>query len=157
MSQQAHNSIGEVMNSRAATVNRAATLWLANVSAAFAFVYWLMNHLTSLRSDVGAAVFAWERAIPFIEWTIVPHGSIVAFFAVSFFLCRTDAELKSHAARLAAVMLISVICYLLWPQRCRSSIQPCAVTAHQRAGHPVGVVHAPSARLEKTRCTAGSR
>jgi hypothetical protein len=94
-----------------------AALWLINVSTAFAAIYWAANLFTSTRVDVGAAVFDWEHAIPFIEWTIVPYGSIVAFFALSFFLCRSRAELNAHSARLIAVVLLSAACYLIWPQR----------------------------------------
>lgn len=94
-----------------------AAFWLASVSTFFAAIYWLTNQMTSVRTDVGAAVFQWERAIPFIDWTIIPYASILAFFVASFFLCRNRAELTCHTARLVAVVTISVICFLLWPQR----------------------------------------
>ena len=94
-----------------------AALWLANVSVFFGSIYWLTNHMTSVRADVGAAVFQWERAIPFIDWTIIPYGSIVAFFVASFFVCRNRAELNCHTARLVTVVLMSVVCFVLWPQR----------------------------------------
>jgi membrane-associated phospholipid phosphatase len=94
-----------------------AALWLANVSVFFGSIYWLTNQMTSVRADVGAVVFQWERAIPFIDWTIIPYGSILAFFVASFFLCRSRAELNCHTARLVTVVLISVVCFVLWPQR----------------------------------------
>jgi membrane-associated phospholipid phosphatase len=94
-----------------------AALWLANVSVFFGSIYWLTNQMTSVRPDVGAAVFQWERAIPFIDWTIIPYGSIVAFFVASFFLCRSRAELNCHTVRLVTVVLMSVVCFVLWPQR----------------------------------------
>ena len=94
-----------------------AAFRLGNVSAFFASVYWLTNQMTSVRADVGAAVFQWERAIPFLDWTIIPYGSLLAFFVASFFLCRSRAELGCHTARLVAVVLISVTCFVLWPQR----------------------------------------
>lgn len=94
-----------------------AALWLANVSVFFASVYWTTNQMTSRRIDVGAAVFEWERAIPFVDWTIVPYGSILAFFVGSFFLCRSRGELSRHTARLVTVVTLSVVCFVLWPQR----------------------------------------
>lgn len=94
-----------------------AAFWLTSVSTFFASIYWVTNQMTSVRSDVGAAVFQWERAIPFIDWTIIPYGSILVFFVASFFLCRNRAELNCHTARLVAVVTISVICFVLWPQR----------------------------------------
>ena len=95
----------------------AAALWLSNVSVFFGSVYWLTNQMTSMRADVGAVVFAWERAIPFIDWTIIPYGSLLAFFVASFFVCRSRAELNCHTARLVTVVLLSVACFVLWPQR----------------------------------------
>lgn len=94
-----------------------AAFWLGNVSVFFASIYWLTNQVTSVRADVGAAVFEWERAIPFIDWTIIPYGSVLAFFVGSFFLCRSRAELSCHTARLVTVLLVSVACFVMWPQR----------------------------------------
>lgn len=84
-------------------------------SAAYAVLYGLSNHVTRLRADVGLGVFAWESAIPFIGWTIVPYLSIVAFFALSFFTDPDPRELRRHVWRLALVLVVSVICYALFP------------------------------------------
>lgn len=89
----------------------------AAVSVVFCAAYAAANGLTHARADVGAAVFAWERSIPFIDWTIVPYLSIVLFFAASFFLCRDRAELHAHVRRILAVLALSVACYALWPLR----------------------------------------
>jgi hypothetical protein len=101
---------------RALAVQRLLILGTAYLST-----YWLSNQLTHLRADVGATVFEWERAIPFVEWTIVPYLSIVLFFAASFFAGqrREDyrAELKTHVTRLAVVLAISLVCFALVPQR----------------------------------------
>lgn len=94
-----------------------AAFWLGNVSIFFGAIYGLTNQMTSVRGDVGAAVFEWERAIPFIDWTIIPYLSVLAFFVVSFFLCRSRTELSCHTARLVTVVLLSVVCFVLWPQR----------------------------------------
>ena len=94
-----------------------AAIWLGNVSVFFAAIYWLTNRVTSVRGDVGAAVFEWERAIPFIDWTIIPYVSVLAFFIASFFLCRSRAELSCHTARLVTVVVVSAVCFVLWPQR----------------------------------------
>lgn len=94
-----------------------AAWWLANVSVFFASIYWLTNQVTSVRADIGETVFEWERAIPFIDWTILPYISILVFFVASFFLCRSRAELHCLTARLVTVVLLSVACFVLWPQR----------------------------------------
>ena len=89
--------------------------WTAGVSLAFVACYWLSNRLTSVRADVGDAVFGWERAIPFVPWTIVPYLSICGFFVLSFFVGRDLQELQRHIARLLLVLVISISCYLLFP------------------------------------------
>lgn len=86
-------------------------------STVFVGIYWLANRLTQLRSDIGSTVFDWERAIPFVAWTIVPYLSICGFFLMSFFVGRDPIELRRHVARLALVLLISVVCYAMFPLR----------------------------------------
>jgi hypothetical protein len=92
-----------------------ASAALVGVGVVFLSGYWAANRWTRVRSDVGRAVFDWERAIPFVEWTIVPYLSLIAFFAAAFYLCRTRAELTCLAARLLAVLALSLACYALWP------------------------------------------
>jgi len=87
------------------------------ISTIFAGAYWLANELTGLRADVGAGVFAWERQIPFVPWTIVPYLSIFAFFLLSFFVHPDRIELQRHVNRIMLVLLISLVCYALFPLR----------------------------------------
>lgn len=87
------------------------------VSVVFSAAYGAANGLTHRRADIGSAVFDWERAIPFIDWTIVPYLSICVFFAASFFICRDRAELAAHVRRILAVLALSLACYALWPLR----------------------------------------
>jgi membrane-associated phospholipid phosphatase len=89
----------------------------AATSTAFLGIYAVANHLTARRSDVGSAVFDWEKATPFIAWTIVPYLSICGFFLLSFFTGRDRAALRRHVVRLFAVLLVSVGCYALFPLR----------------------------------------
>jgi hypothetical protein len=89
----------------------------AFVGLAFVAAYGLANRLTSLRGDIGRGVFDWERAIPFVEWTIVPYLSIVFFFAASFFVGGDRAALERHVARLLLVLTISIACYAAFPLR----------------------------------------
>lgn len=86
-------------------------------SLAFAVLYALSNQLTSLRADVGEGVFAWERAIPFLGWTVVPYLSIVAFFVGSFFIDPDPERLRRHVLRLLLVLVVSVLCYAAFPLR----------------------------------------
>jgi membrane-associated phospholipid phosphatase len=94
-----------------------AALALAAVSLLLCSAYALANQLTRGRTDVGTAVFAWERSIPFIDWTIVPYLSIVLFFAGAFFLCRDRAQLRVLVLRVLMVLAVSLACFALWPLR----------------------------------------
>lgn len=91
--------------------------WLAGVGFVFAAAYWLANRLTSVRSDVGRGVFEWERAIPFVSWTIVPYLSICGFFVLSFFVGREPTELQRHARRLLLALAVSLVCYAAFALR----------------------------------------
>jgi hypothetical protein len=98
-----------------------ATAWLLALGAVYLSTYWLSNQLTHRRADVGTTVFAWERAIPFVEWTIVPYLSIVLFFVASFFTGQREHDyrdqLQRHVVRLLLVLIVSLACFALMPLR----------------------------------------
>jgi len=108
---------GQQESQRPSIDARAAAKACALVSIAFVAAYGLANRLTSLRSDIGQGVFDWERAIPFVEWTIVPYLSICLFFAASFFVGSGRVELERHVARLLLVLTLSIACYAAFPLR----------------------------------------
>lgn len=94
---------------------RRALCWLAFLGPFFYLTYGIANHVASLRTDVPALVFEWERQIPFWAWTIFPYWSINLFYAASPFLCRTRHELDRHALRLLTAQIVAISCFLLWP------------------------------------------
>ncbi len=96
---------------------RRALLWLAFLGPFFFISYGWTNWLASQRADVGAIVFAWERHIPFVAWTIVPYWLIDLFYGVSLLLPRCRAELDAHARRLLSVQAVSVVCFIAFPLR----------------------------------------
>src|SRR5450755_2197120 len=83
----------------------------------FFLTYSFTSWVTGQRANVGSLVFGWERHIPFLPWMIVPYWSTDLFYAASLFLCRTRAELSTHVKRLAAVQIISVAAFLMFPLR----------------------------------------
>jgi len=91
-------------------------LTLAAISAIFAVAYGLANHWTAQRSDIGRGVFEFERAIPFVPWSIVPYLSLVGFYAASFFV-GDRAALRVHALRLLLNLVLALACYALMPLR----------------------------------------
>ncbi|MBB4127698.1 membrane-associated phospholipid phosphatase [Xanthomonas translucens] len=96
---------------------RRALAWLALLGPFFFLSYGLANTLAARRAYVPSLPFAWETRIPFWPWTIVPYWSIDLFYVISFFVCRTRAELDIHAKRLLTAQLLAVGCFLLWPLR----------------------------------------
>lgn len=89
--------------------------WLAFLAPFFFASYAFANWLASLRPQVGAIVFDWERAIPFLAWTIVPYWSIDLLYALSLLLFTTRRELDTHASRLLAAQLIATACFVAVP------------------------------------------
>lgn len=96
---------------------RRALAWLALLGPFFFLSYGLANTLAERRAGVPSLPFAWETQLPFWPWTIVPYWSIDLFYVASFFVCRSRAELDTHAKRLLTAQLLAVSCFLLWPLR----------------------------------------
>lgn len=96
---------------------RRALAWLLLLGPFFFATYGFANWLASQREGVGAVVFAWERAIPFIPWTIVPYWSIDLLYALSLFVCTTRRELDRHAQRLLAAQVIAIFFFVAVPLR----------------------------------------
>lgn len=94
----------------------ACILRLVAVSVVFATAYGFANHLTGQRSDVGQGVFEFERAIPFVPWTVVPYLSIIVLYALAFFV-GDRATQHRHAARVLVNLALSLVCYALFPLR----------------------------------------
>jgi hypothetical protein len=92
-----------------------AVLSLAATAAGYVLLYGLANHWTGSRTDVGRGVFAWETAIPFIGWTIVPYLSICAFFALSFFVDADRREQRRHVAPSLHIGVLVVLWVRLVP------------------------------------------
>ena len=94
-----------------------ALAWLLFLGPFFFISYGFANWLASQRADVGAIVFDWELAIPFLAWTILPYWSIDFFYALSLPLARNRIELDGHAKRLLAAQVVSVVCFIAFPLR----------------------------------------
>ena len=92
-----------------------AFIWLAGLGVFFYASYGFANWLAGLRGDVPSIVFDWERRIPFIGWTIFPYWTTNLFYAASIFLCRSLAELDTHARRLLTAQIVAVACFILFP------------------------------------------
>ena len=96
---------------------RRALAWLLFLAPFFFITYGLANWTASQRADVPSLAFAWESAIPFWAWTILPYWSIDALYGLSLFVCLTRRELDTHAKRLLTAQAVAVTCFVLVPLR----------------------------------------
>ncbi len=96
---------------------RRAVAWLLFLGPFFFITYGLANWAAAQRADVPTLVFAWERALPFWPWTIVPYWSIDALYGLSLFVCTSRRELDTHARRLLTAQLVAVFFFVAAPHR----------------------------------------
>jgi protein-tyrosine phosphatase/membrane-associated phospholipid phosphatase len=94
-----------------------AAAWLAFLGPFFFATYGFATWVTGTRAEVGAIVFAWERSIPFVPWTIVPYWSIDLLYGLSLFVCADRRALDTHALRLLTAQVVAVALFLLFPLR----------------------------------------
>ncbi|MDX8433578.1 phosphatase PAP2/dual specificity phosphatase family protein [Mesorhizobium abyssinicae] len=91
-----------------------AALWLALLAPLFYSTYGFANWLAS-RRDVGSIIFAWERDIPFMAWTIVPYWSINLFYGLSLLLNDSKRGVDRLAGRYLTAQAVAVTCFILFP------------------------------------------
>ena len=88
---------------------------LVVVAAIFYASYGATNALASARANVPEIYFAWERALPFWAWSIVPYWSLNLLYALGFFLCRDAGELARYVTQLLAAQLIATLFFIAFP------------------------------------------
>ena len=88
---------------------------LVVVAAIFYASYGATNALASARANVPEIYFAWERALPFWAWSIVPYWSLNLLYALGFFLCRDAGELARYVTQLLAAQIIATLFFIAFP------------------------------------------
>ena len=88
---------------------------LVVVAAIFYASYGATNALASARASVPEIYFAWERAVPFWAWSIVPYWSLNLLYALGFFLCRDAGELARYVTQLLAAQIIATLFFIAFP------------------------------------------
>ena len=94
---------------------KTSLLKLALVGMLFYASYTLSNYYAASLAYVPEIAFAWERHIPFWEWTILPYWSLNLMYAAAFFLCRDAGEQNRYIARLVAAQIVATVCFMLFP------------------------------------------
>jgi membrane-associated phospholipid phosphatase len=87
------------------------------LSLLFLVVYGGCIWITARRHDVGVFYFAWERAIPFVPFMILPYMSIDVFFVAAPFLISSGRDLKLFTLRVASAIIAAGVCFLAFPLR----------------------------------------
>lgn len=88
---------------------------LVVVAAIFYASYGATNALASARANVPEIYFAWERALPFWAWSIVPYWSLNLLYALGFFLCHDSRELARYVTQLLAAQIIATLFFIVFP------------------------------------------
>ena len=88
---------------------------LVVVAAIFYASYGATNALASARANVPEIYFAWERAVPFWAWSIVPYWSLNLLYALGFFLCKGARELARYVTQLLAAQMIATLFFIAFP------------------------------------------
>jgi protein-tyrosine phosphatase len=96
-------------------VIKRAVLWLVFLGPFFYASYGLSNHLASLRAHVPNITFAWEYAIPFLEWTIIPYWSVNLFYVATLFANEDTTGVDRIAKRYLTCQIIAVACFIAFP------------------------------------------
>ncbi len=105
---------GSTLFQTAPVVKRAA-LWLAFLAPFFYLTYGGANWLASQRAHVPNIAFAWESAIPFLAWTIIPYWSINLFYALCLFINTTPRDVDRLARRYLTIQMIAIVCFVAFP------------------------------------------
>lgn len=96
---------------------RRSIAWLLFLGPFFFLSYGSANQWAAGLEQLGSIRYDWERAIPFVPWTIVPYWSIDLLYGLAFLFCRSARAVDRLAWRLLGVQLVSVACFVLFPLR----------------------------------------
>ena len=71
---------------------RLAAAWLVFLGPFFFITYGFANAHAASLPQVPSVAADWERAIPFLPWTILPYWSIDGFYAASVFVAASRRD-----------------------------------------------------------------
>ncbi|USX18450.1 phosphatase PAP2 family protein [Oxalobacteraceae bacterium OTU3REALA1] len=89
-------------------------------AALFGICYPATNHLGQFQqeqSGVGGVAMAWEAALPFLPWMVLPYMTSGLLFVLSFLLLRGRGELSALSRRVAFATLVACLIFAAFPLR----------------------------------------
>ena len=99
----------------AKTALKERIVWMLYLGLMFFLLYGSANQYASLTAPHPSFVFGWEHNIPFIESFIVPYMASDLMFVIAFLLPYTRLELRILALRVFAIVMVSVLFFVLFP------------------------------------------
>ncbi|MES2161610.1 MAG: phosphatase PAP2 family protein [Pseudomonadota bacterium] len=90
---------------------------LALNGALFGVCYPLTNFLAQRHHELGNVAMAWESALPFLPWMVLPYMTSGLFFVLSFLLVRDRAGLSALSRRVAFATVVACLVFAAWPLR----------------------------------------
>src|SRR5476649_635130 len=99
------------MNRNAVPSMQQRVTQLALNGALFGVCYPLTNYLAQRHQDVGNVAMAWESALPFLPWMVLPYMTSGLFFVLSFLLVRDRAGLSALSRRVAFATVVACLVF----------------------------------------------
>ena len=94
---------------------QAALLALTGAGSLFVVGYRWTNAQAAGNALPWLAETWFDRAVPFVPWSVLPYLSLNLIYALSFFLCANRLELAQHCKRLLTAQCVCFACFWLFP------------------------------------------
>ncbi|WP_182417638.1 phosphatase PAP2/dual specificity phosphatase family protein [Bartonella sp. HY038] len=89
--------------------------WLLFLAPFFYISYGFANLIADNYLGIGEIYYQWEKAIPFLAWTIIPYWCLNIFYGLSLFIQKNKGGVSRLAGRYLTAQLIAVACFILFP------------------------------------------
>ena len=99
----------------AKTAMKERIVWMLYLGLMFFLLYGSANQFASITAPHPSLVFGWEVKMPFVEPFIVPYMASDLMFVIAFLLPYTRLELRVLALRVFAIVIVSVLIFVLFP------------------------------------------
>lgn len=88
---------------------------LAVCLTVWVFCYWITSAINLHRDCTRVWSGAWDRAMPYTVWMIVPYVSMNALYVLAPFCCRTRDDLQTLLRRVVAANAVAGMFFVFFP------------------------------------------